>query len=58
MRAWLAVLTLLPLAAQQAPEPPADPGRPVLKRGGAAQERDRAGFLMSMWMSSPGRSRW
>ncbi|GIU77913.1 MAG: hypothetical protein KatS3mg005_1151 [Bryobacteraceae bacterium] len=40
MRAWFAVLILLPLAAQQAPEPPADPGRPVLKRGGAAQKRE------------------
>ncbi|MCX7602595.1 MAG: hypothetical protein N2036_00820 [Bryobacteraceae bacterium] len=36
-----AILLALPLAAQQAPEPPpADPGRPVLRRGGAAQKRE------------------
>jgi len=40
MRAWLAVLMVLPLAAQQAPEPAPDPGRPVLKRGGAAEKRE------------------
>lgn len=35
------ILLALPLAAQQAPEPPpADPGRPVLRRGGAAQKRE------------------
>lgn len=40
MRAFLAVLFLMPLAAQQQPEPAPDPGRPVLRRGGAAQKRE------------------
>ncbi len=40
MRAWMAALILMPLAAQQAPEPAPDPGRPVLRRGGAAQKRE------------------
>ncbi|MGQ9916575.1 MAG: hypothetical protein ACUVS7_04080 [Bryobacteraceae bacterium] len=39
-RAVLAILALVPLPAQQAPEPQADPGRPVLRRGGAAQKRE------------------
>lgn len=40
MRAWMAVPILIPLLAQQAPEPAPDPGRPVLRRGGAAQKRE------------------
>ena len=38
--AWLPVFALLPLMAQQPPEPQPDPGRPVLRRGGAAQKRE------------------
>jgi hypothetical protein len=40
MRAWIAALLLLPLGGQQPPEPAPDPGRPVLKRGGAAEKRE------------------
>ncbi|MGB9609405.1 MAG: hypothetical protein ACPL7M_00415 [Bryobacteraceae bacterium] len=40
IRFWLAGIVWLPLAAQQAPEPPVDPGRPVLRRGGPAQKRE------------------
>jgi hypothetical protein len=34
------ICALLPLAAQQSPEPPPEPGRPVLRRGGPAQKRE------------------
>jgi hypothetical protein len=40
MRAGIALLMFVMAAAQQAPEPPADPGRPVLRRGGAAEKRE------------------
>lgn len=40
IRFWLAGIVWLTLAAQQTPEPPADPGRPVLRRGGPAQKRE------------------
>jgi hypothetical protein len=36
----LAALALLALAQQPPEPPPADPGRPVLRRGGAAQKRE------------------
>lgn len=38
--AILAFLALAPLVAQQQPESQPDPGRPVLRRGGAAQKRE------------------